>query len=61
VAEETERTSKNLTRAQYVYDKTMAKKEHEDKYDLFRVGYLHGRGGNPSITSHVGLSKLGQP
>jgi hypothetical protein len=48
----------NLTLPQYIYDQSMNKKEHEDKFDLFRLGYLRGRSGKSLITSPRQLATL---
>lgn len=59
-AEKAKWESKGLTRAEFIYDQTIENRKHKGKHDLFRLGYLHGRGGKPMITSHSGLTRLGQ-
>ncbi len=44
--------AQGLTLPQYVVDQTLSKPAHEDKFDLFRYGYLHGRRGKPLIEAH---------
>lgn len=47
-----------LTMSQYIYDKTMERRDPRNKYDLYRLGYLRGRSGKPRITSHKDLRQL---
>jgi hypothetical protein len=55
MTDETERLRTGLTMPQHIYDQTMKKKEHEDKFDFYRMGYLWGRSGKALITSYEDL------
>lgn len=52
------RSAKNITADQHVYDRAMKHQSPDNKYDLYRYGFLRGRAGKGLITTPAELKNL---